>query len=279
MCSSSTRTGCPRRRRSRVLGIRMAETHEHRSVGRRGCARPGRRTGRALEGEGVGSVCRRMVTSRRASSEKESVPQGRVVAVLIPSGTISGRVVDHAGEPLEGISVHAYRDRSGRGTKSGSDGRYTISGLEPGDYELRLTSETRPLPTLTGAATVIAGSDARFDFAVPDPSTFEFFAVRLVATLAMAASRPASPEGERGLGRGRRERRSVSPLACFQNRQDLATGPTGRWKCCSRRRGSTESIPYGEQEVDGTLYRLQGQAAPWSTGKSASCTSACRAAR
>ena len=122
------------------------------------------------------------------------------------------------------MHVQARRERAGYGSKSDDRGNYTISGLEPGDYEIRLISETLPLPTLTGSATVVAGREARVDFAVPDPATFDFHAVRIVATL--DDGRPAAGFSlylsEAWTGSGR-DQRSVSPLACFESKE-LSTG-------------------------------------------------------
>lgn len=56
-------------------------------------------------------------------------------------GSISGRVLDHEGRPLAGVSVAAWApgDRwiAGAGAVSRADGTYRVDGLTPGTYHLR----------------------------------------------------------------------------------------------------------------------------------------------
>lgn len=60
-----------------------------------------------------------------------------VVIALLPTASLSGRVVDADAKPLRGVRL-ALRDES-RGsfvTRSGADGRYALTGLSPGRYRL-----------------------------------------------------------------------------------------------------------------------------------------------
>ena len=60
-----------------------------------------------------------------------------VDASLATGGSIAGVVTDSAGAPLEGIYAWVYRDGSGRGASTASDGSYRVSGLEAGTYTVQ----------------------------------------------------------------------------------------------------------------------------------------------
>jgi uncharacterized GH25 family protein len=77
--------------------------------------------------------------------------------VVDVTGTIAGVVVDPAGEPIDGVQVSALPDfRSGGGGDpsqwrlrgfpedlTAPDGRFTLTGLAPGDYRLRASRHPR----------------------------------------------------------------------------------------------------------------------------------------
>ncbi len=54
---------------------------------------------------------------------------------LLPAGAITGRVLDGAGEPAEGITVSASGSRNG-GAITDEQGRFRVGGLAPGRYRL-----------------------------------------------------------------------------------------------------------------------------------------------
>lgn len=58
------------------------------------------------------------------------------------TGTIRGRVIDEAGAPVVAAQVMATHIETGaqRGTLSAQNGFYNLVGLQPGNYELRVTS-------------------------------------------------------------------------------------------------------------------------------------------
>ena len=62
-------------------------------------------------------------------------------AVMQPGGSISGTVTAAGGGPLEGICVNASppEGQGGSGTNTGSDGKYTITGLPAGDYQVQFS--------------------------------------------------------------------------------------------------------------------------------------------
>ena len=88
---------------------------------------------------------------------------------LSRGGQITGSVTGDEGQPLDGISVFAYRREAGRwtwatSTSTGTDGHYDVGGLATGDYRLQfyddvdsgyLTEYWDDAPTL-GAASSIA---------------------------------------------------------------------------------------------------------------------------
>ncbi len=106
-----------------------------------------------------------------AASEPSYAPQSRFVEVgasgasadfqLVPGGVIEGVVRDEqTHEPVPGASVDAQRDapammlgeRSVHIAKAGADGRFRITGLRPGAYELgaRAPKRASTSPTIVG---------------------------------------------------------------------------------------------------------------------------------
>lgn len=106
-----------------------------------------------------------------AASEPSYAPQSRYVEVgsagakadfqLVPGGVIEGVVRDeHTREPIAGASVLAQRDapamllgeRAIHDVKTGDDGRFRITGLRPGAYELAAQAPERSsrAPTVVG---------------------------------------------------------------------------------------------------------------------------------
>jgi hypothetical protein len=66
---------------------------------------------------------------------------------LIPVGSISGRVLDADGAPMEGLSVEAeIAGRSERSAMTDDRGQYRIGGLRPGKYRVKAKTQQIPLP-------------------------------------------------------------------------------------------------------------------------------------
>jgi hypothetical protein len=65
---------------------------------------------------------------------------------LTPSGAISGRVLNSAGEPAEGINVQAESSGFGEGATTDDQGAFRLGGLRPGKYRLKATPQTLPFP-------------------------------------------------------------------------------------------------------------------------------------
>jgi len=64
---------------------------------------------------------------------------------LLPSGSISGQVLDAAGEPMESISVTAEGGWSGMNSvNTDNTGRFRLSGLSPGKYRVRASPMNLP---------------------------------------------------------------------------------------------------------------------------------------
>ena len=72
---------------------------------------------------------------------------------------VIGRVVDADGDPAGGIGVVASRGAKGLSVTSDSDGRFTIAGA-PGDYELRIATESLPSGYSAGNAIAVVASRA-----------------------------------------------------------------------------------------------------------------------
>jgi hypothetical protein len=66
---------------------------------------------------------------------------------LIPVGTISGRVLDAGGQPVDAISVEAVQGgRTQRSAMTDDRGQYRIGGLSPGRYRVRAVPQALPVP-------------------------------------------------------------------------------------------------------------------------------------
>jgi len=66
---------------------------------------------------------------------------------LTPTGAITGRVVNGAGEPAEGVNLSA-ETTSGNSSNATSDekGEFRIGGLRPGKYRVKATPQAMPFP-------------------------------------------------------------------------------------------------------------------------------------
>lgn len=56
------------------------------------------------------------------------------IQIVVPTGSISGTVVDHNGNPVPGASVYAYSDGDGAVAPTGQDGSFELLGTPPGEY-------------------------------------------------------------------------------------------------------------------------------------------------
>ncbi len=96
---------------------------------------------------------------------------GLVILRFTRAGTysISGRVVDSSGNPISGVTVS---DNAGHTTTTGSDGRYTLSGLAAGTY------------TITPSKSGYAFSPASRQVTVPPDATgVDFVGTPVISTL------------------------------------------------------------------------------------------------
>lgn len=75
------------------------------------------------------------------------VRHGSIMIELIPAGSISGRVVDQNGEPMDGIAVKAVQGRVPSGeVRTDEHGEFRMIALPPGKYRIKATKDDFPLP-------------------------------------------------------------------------------------------------------------------------------------
>lgn len=65
---------------------------------------------------------------------------------LTPAGAITGRVLNAAGEPAEGVSVSAEESTGGNATTTDDKGQFRIGGLSPSKYRVKANPQTSQLP-------------------------------------------------------------------------------------------------------------------------------------
>ena len=66
---------------------------------------------------------------------------------LTPTGAITGRVLDAAGEPVPGANVGAEGgSQNGMSTTTDDKGQFRLGGLRPGRYRVKATPQSLPLP-------------------------------------------------------------------------------------------------------------------------------------
>ncbi|HUB82352.1 MAG TPA: carboxypeptidase regulatory-like domain-containing protein [Bryobacteraceae bacterium] len=70
-----------------------------------------------------------------------------VQLTLIPTGSITGRVVNAEGEPMDGINVSAQMSAGNSGNATTDEkGEFRVGGLYPGKYRVRATPQKPPFP-------------------------------------------------------------------------------------------------------------------------------------
>src|SRR6476620_11624591 len=106
-----------------------------------------------------------MVISRCITAGWRSV-RGALLGALVPAalvaqaGRISGTVTDSAKAPLLGAQIGVVGTRMS--TTTDANGRFAISGLEAGTYEVRVQRIGQQMRTVNGVA-VRSGEDTRLD--------------------------------------------------------------------------------------------------------------------
>ncbi len=174
------------------------------------------------------------------------------IKVVVETGelTISGRVVNSAGEPVAGANVSVHNGSGG--TLSDAEGRFTIAGLEGGDFPIDATHEDY---AWTHLPSVPAGSD-QVKLVLNGKGTIEGQVVDATS---------GAPITEFEIFRARQEVNSV-----FENR--LAVRDTGgrftvpqvdagTWQVTARARGflrQTQAVSVIEHETSPMLtFRLK----------------------
>jgi tetratricopeptide (TPR) repeat protein len=89
---------------------------------------------------------------------------GTPAAAQMELGVIKGRVVDDAGQPLEGVTIKLVNVDRGRETvlTTGKDGRFYRRGLQAVEYEMSVTKDG--YQPVSDKVKLVAGTDRNFDF-------------------------------------------------------------------------------------------------------------------
>jgi hypothetical protein len=68
---------------------------------------------------------------------------------LVPTGAIRGRVLDAAGEPMQGVRVTAEGGNNAESAPTDDQGQFRIGGLHPGKYRVKAAPQTMAFPPET----------------------------------------------------------------------------------------------------------------------------------
>ncbi len=100
----------------------------------------------AVTGSRVGFVMAR--GARLSLSLKGDDKNGDLSVQLTPTGSISGRVTDAEGKPLEGAAVFVEGSSVRNEFTTDENGHFRIGGLAPGKYRVRASRESTLMPTI-----------------------------------------------------------------------------------------------------------------------------------
>ncbi|MFC1736342.1 sigma-70 family RNA polymerase sigma factor [Candidatus Hydrogenedentota bacterium] len=91
-----------------------------------------------------------LIQAKLKEAERAEAPQGDTTETSMAS--ISGRVYDvETGEGISGALIRGpRRGKRSLTAKTGPNGMYTVIGLKPGDYDLRLSDASRKRPDIMG---------------------------------------------------------------------------------------------------------------------------------
>ena len=112
-------------------------------------------------------------------------------------GTITGSVSDTAGAPVAGASIQAKNVETSVGYKASSDrsGKYTVSELPPGKYELTATSMGFKRYEHKNVVVVQAGQTQRADIPIGDFISLDTLGEDRASFGRFFLNRPKPPEG------------------------------------------------------------------------------------
>ena len=122
----------------------------------------------------------------------------RTVDVSLTKGSLTGRVLNAEGQPIDGATVRIHRgDRELARTTADSEGRFILPEIKPGVYLLRTDSTTQSIRVWDAAsaprsaesqATLIDGETIRGQFGPKPPTSSVGAAVAPVGFTAMSAA-------------------------------------------------------------------------------------------
>lgn len=88
---------------------------------------------------------------------------GEAALVAVPGATIKGRVVSPQKTPLAGLKINVASQNRGAGlggsTQSGADGSFTVTGLDAGEFNIRVSDATNEWAGAAATATLQVGQE------------------------------------------------------------------------------------------------------------------------
>ncbi|MEM7262296.1 MAG: sigma-70 family RNA polymerase sigma factor [Planctomycetota bacterium] len=116
---------------------------------------------------------------QEVSLKDVELSERRIRVTFGASGRVVGRVVDHRGVALEGVSLTFWSENHGRGTQSKTDGSFRVSGIPVGERRVTVSSSQFPLAPFELHVLVRSGQESELQVAIPDPALSQISKLRV----------------------------------------------------------------------------------------------------
>ena len=117
---------------------------------------------------------------------------GQLLHAQAAPGTITGTIVDQAGKPVANAAVQVKSDSSDASTAAAADseGKFSVSGLAPGNYSIIVAAPGFSLTTRPGAQVTAGGTQD-----VPITLTVENVSTTVTVTESISSAAATAPSG------------------------------------------------------------------------------------